>query len=679
MIYTSEQLRAIECFKEFLSSDNQIFILKGYAGTGKTTIMKEFVKDVEDSGKTAGIMAPTGRAALILKNKTGYDAYTIHRSIYLLSNIAIDEGNEKEESEIMYRFPLKRLEVSPDTMVHFIDEASMVSSKKAGNEVYAFGSGILLDDLLTYCNPHNGGKIVFIGDPAQLPPVGDNKSNALDKEFLELLGYKVSEFELTKVIRQDACSAILTNATKVRNLLGQKQRNHLDLLIKPGEFEESDEWDTVSQYVGLSPAPTIGSPVIICWTNKSAAIYNTFVRKLYYPRQDLCTPRIGDRLIMTVNRYNEDRDIFNGEMTVIVQMSPTTTTLSAPVYCKENGSIVKKTIPIIYREMTLEFDDHKQVTRQVVETLLLNDKRDLSYEELCSISINFRIRYKHLKPGSLEYEAALKSDPYINACRAKFGYAITGHKSQGGEWNTVFADFSGRTGMDDDSLRWTYTAITRARKSLYAVNLPRLSPFSGLKINEKNRYSKLQEEVFSFGKVPATPYHTESTAPALRAQYFSIEAELVKYDYRINSVQSFPYMERYEIESSDNVIKSFDGRYNKSFVLTFKCTGADTELCRILNNCTILYIGIDYTPSSDSLKQLYNVIKGICSEEDILITNIVEHPESHKVIYYLKTSVQYAYLTVYFDKNEMFTSIIPSVQSENDEKLNKLLTELDAL
>lgn len=676
MHFTSDQQNAIDRFKEFLHNDSQIFILKGYAGTGKTTILKELVKIAQDMGKMPGLMAPTGRAALILQDKTGHDAFTIHRTIYCGNIVEIEEGSDEEESEVMYRFPLDSMDLSPESCVHFVDEASMISSKKTRNEVFMFGSGCLLDDLLTYCGLEKKGKIVFTGDPAQLPPVGDNESNALSKEYLTAKGYDTMEIEMTEVVRQEKDNAILTNATAVRNLLKQEQRNTLKMEIRPGEFEKSDEWNAITRYVQLSPAPSLASPAIICWTNKDAATYNTFIRKRYFPGRDLDTPQIGDRVIMTINRYSNERDIFNGEMAMIVNMAPTTITLSAPVYCKENGNIIKKNVPVTYREMTLEFEDRTRVTRQVVETLLMNEERDLTYEELCSVSINFKIRHKDFKQGSPEDKAALETDPYLNACRAKFGYAITGHKSQGGEWETVFADFSGRTGLKDDSLRWAYTVITRARRTLYATNLPDISPFSELDIMDIKSYSRHPDEAFSYGNVPVTPYHAEDTSPALRAQYFGIEATLSQHDCRILSVRSFPYMERYTIEFPDKSVRTFDGRYNKSYKLTFRCQEDQKDMGRILNLHTPLFIEVNYVPSSVPLKQLYEAIKRICQEEGIVITNIAEHLDNYMVNYYLKTSVQYAYLTIYLNKDGMFSTIIPSATSTDDTMLNNLLETL---
>ena len=218
---TRSQLSAIEAFKEFLEGDEQVFMLKGAAGTGKTTLVKEFLKILHGQKRECGLMAPTGRAAYIIESKTGEPAFTIHRSIYGLSRLKSTSQNKGDEDDggLHLRFGLK-VNKSSLNAVYIIDEASMISDTFSENEAFLFGSGCLLTDLFEFTR---GRKIVFVGDYAQLPPVGMDFSPALDKEYLEdKFRCKVSEFMLREVMRHSNGSVMLSNASKIRDDIEKK-------------------------------------------------------------------------------------------------------------------------------------------------------------------------------------------------------------------------------------------------------------------------------------------------------------------------------------------------------------------------------------------------------------------------------------------------------------------------
>ena len=237
----SQQQEAFDAIKKFITDkDKSIFILKGYAGTGKTTMIKSIIPMLMTLGKIVHLMAPTGRAAKVLCEKTGYDACTIHRGIYAFENMQAvrydDDGNlietnhtknkelrSKGSDDLQFWFAIRKHELAedPSKNVYIIDESSMVSSMLARNESLHFGTDVLIDDLLTYARLHLGGKIIFVGDPAQLPPVGDNKSVALTDSFFEDKSLGVSSYELTEVLRQNGESSILKNAMMIRDLLGR--------------------------------------------------------------------------------------------------------------------------------------------------------------------------------------------------------------------------------------------------------------------------------------------------------------------------------------------------------------------------------------------------------------------------------------------------------------------------
>lgn len=683
MTFTKGQEDAIKAFHEFIQGDTDIFIMKGYAGTGKTTIVKEFLNIAAKLDRTCALIAPTGRASLILSNKTGHDTSTIHRHIYELDMVMCDQGDEDDESELTYFFPLKKDSSDHLGRITIVDEASMISSKYTKNELLRFGSGILLEDLLKYGNAGDGGKIVFVGDPAQLPPVGDSDSLALSREYMESRNLKVYETELTEVVRQDGDSVILTNATKVRDLLKQDQRNSLGLTRKEDEFEDIDESEIITRYLSSAPTPSFESPVIICWANKYAYDYNTYIRRrMYGPEAETVQP--GDRIIIISNNYsNPIRDIYNGEFAMVLDAAPVTTTLTAPVYVQEGKECVKKDISLTYRDVTLKMSDGKIIQTVITDSLLMSDKKALTYEETCSAYINFKMRHPELKEHTYDFRMTIKADPYINAIRAKFGYAITGHKSQGGEWSTVFADFSGRTGTSDDALRWTYTVITRARECLFAANTPELTPYAKLKVNPMQIDTTPAEKCCSYSQVPCTPFHNEGTNAAIRAQFISISSELEKAGYRITHASSFPYLERYMVSTPEGTLYTFDCRYNKSGRFS-RCTcqqatPESAKIAALIDDAGPMFIKIEYTPSSQPLKHLYHSIVGFCEEEGITVTNIEEYISSYKVIYHLRTSGRFSSLTIYVDKNGMFTRICPTSDIAEDAKLMKLIEFIETL
>ena len=254
---TGQQKTAFETINTFVQdSDTPIFILKGYAGTGKTTMIKALIPFLQEKGKIVNLMAPTGRAAKILREKTGYSACTIHRGIYAFQDMKAvrhDETGEliltnhtlnnpyirsKGSDDLQFWFAIKQLEPNNDPAknIYIIDESSMISSQPAYSETLHFGSDILIDDLMTFIKPHLGGKIIFVGDPAQLPPVGDNRSVALEESYFKEKKLATMSYELTDVLRQEGESAILNNAMKIRDLLQSEHRNQLCFERKQGEI-----------------------------------------------------------------------------------------------------------------------------------------------------------------------------------------------------------------------------------------------------------------------------------------------------------------------------------------------------------------------------------------------------------------------------------------------------------
>ena len=272
MKLTILQNKVFEQIKAFLNSDASVFILRGYAGTGKTTMVKVIADYIKQSRQLA-MMAPTGRAARVLATKTGHKAVTIHKAIYAKAHIEPKKVKDIAESEYKFVFPINESE-NGGNIVAIVDEASMVCSRKIEHELFIFGTDNLMEDLLTFVRPNFGGKVIFVGDPAQLPPVGESVSNALRAEYFKEKGLKVVEAELTEVLRQKGDSVILKNAMMIRDLLQKDKRNQLVFEEQKDDVEMVPSEQFLDKYLKYRKESGRHDSVIICYSNKSANRYN---------------------------------------------------------------------------------------------------------------------------------------------------------------------------------------------------------------------------------------------------------------------------------------------------------------------------------------------------------------------------------------------------------------------
>ena len=690
MEYTKQQKEALEAIERFLNSSYSIFILKGYAGTGKTTLIRPVLDIAKSMGKACQLMAPTGRAAKVLLDKTGHEATTIHKAIYELSDIEAVEGDESQDSKIAYRFPLRQLSnakrpgasISPDKSLLIIDESSMISSRKAVGDLFVFGSGILLEDILKYARLEDGGKILFVGDPAQLPPVGDPDSYALDSDYLSSKGFTADSFELSEVIRQGSDSVILSNSIKLRDLIQSSIRTELLLDRREGEFEDIKSEDVAVKYCELAPEPSLVSPIVICYSNKMAAAYNNEIRSIYF--QDKARElHAGDKIIIVGNNYSSDtRAVLNGEFAIVLDCSVDVEIQTGFVYVDDNTDKKKRIrMDLTFRTATLLLDDGSIVNKKILDSLLDSTQPTITYQEQCALMSNFMIRHRGIKANSPEFIKALMEDPYYNAIRAKYGYAITCHKSQGGEWDTVFVDYSGRTGLSKDCLRWSYTASTRAHSRMYVhalYDIPKLKA----RINDVTTVSSVLPEFYPAGAdVPAGPFHTDTDLISIKAKYWQVLEALEGTGFSIHGIEHQQYRELYTISDSDGNMFKCDSIYNKSGIMRpFRAINpaeAPGEILTLINRDEIYPFTYEYTPSNQNLEDLYHKVKSACDDCGIVITNVVEHLNNYKVSYYLKTSALYAYLEIFVNKHGQVTYINP--RSEIGGQDTKLVSLIDAI
>ena len=671
MRLTSQQQQVLDNIRTFLDSDVSVFILKGYAGTGKTTMIRTIIEEIKNREKEPILMAPTGRAARVLESKNSWKANTIHRCIYELDTIETKEDSD----DIRFIFPLKNKEDVANDHICIVDESSMIGTREVQNELFEFGTGSLLNDLLTYVAPKRGGKIIFVGDPMQLPPVGDNVSNALDEKYFESIGLKAMGSELTDVVRQGAGSAILSNAMKVRALIESQQKNNLVFDRQENEVIDMEGYKMPEQLLSLYPKPEIGQSVIIAFSNRQARDYNYAVRELLYPEQKQIV--VGDILQVVSNNYK--LNVMNGDFVKVVAINGETEYQSALVYINIGGQRMQHKITLSFRNVRIRLDNELEVSCKIIENMLDDADPNLTFSQIQALYINFCMRHSQLKRGSQQFKELLKADPYFNALRAKYGYAITGHKSQGGEWNTVFVDYTGRTGLNIDCLRWTYTVTTRASCMLYGYNMPNVTPMSKMQVAPIIKASKPRDEYLSFTDVPETPFHSKDAPNFLKAKYWVVLDELKKENCIIKNVESKNYCEWYYIEDNNGFVHTIQCFYNKAGLFTRYQTNDTSEgIIRILSlmqtNMTML-CSFRYIPSNKLLRELYNYVESICSDLDIKITNIVEHISHYNVYYYLQGSGVYSCIQFYITKDGFISYAQPFSDLGNNDAILKEVIE----
>lgn len=672
-----QQQEALQDIKTFLLDDSQEFILKGYAGTGKTTLVSAIYEEAEKLHRKPVLCAPTGRAAKVLHDKTHHGASTIHRAIYVLERL----DTKEESDDFTYYFPV-RIQQDPQDCVFIVDEASMVGAKQHHHDIFQFGSGCLLDDLITSAQVMHGGKIIFVGDPAQLPPVGENKSCALDENYFKALGHKVRSFELTEVLRQDEGSLVLKNAMKIRDLLKEDPTKRHDLVFERDGKSVSDiqTYEMPQTMLNLFPNPALGHSVIVTYSNRAARDFNRIIRSRIYPGS--ASLHEGDRLIVVANHYSSDRnavDLVNGDFVTVIGVSSETETQAAKITVERDGKKVQETLRLRFRDVRLKMDDGFEISCKIIDDLLDSVSPNLTTDQMRALYVNFCMRHPKLKRTSEMFKMALKNDPYFNALRVKYGYAITGHKSQGGEWNTVFVDYTGRTGLDNDSLRWAYTVTTRASSCLYGACMPNVTTFSRLRVEAIATATKFKVASRSFSGVDDDPFHEEKQPDALKAKYFSVAENQEGTPYKIVKIVSRPYLEIYHLDDGEQQLR-VDVHYNKGFVFSPKVavlSEKSDELLRLFSNERTLRSTFHYEPSNDSARELFSKMGSLCSELDVAITNVYEHLDKYRIDYFLQTDGRYSGICFCFNKNGYVTYAKPfSDLGAEDHKLSSLTQKL---
>ena len=449
---TPEQAYALDVFAQFMTdrSDQVVMILRGSAGTGKTTLASAIVKAMVALKQKLLLLAPTGRAAKVFSLHAGHAAYTIHRRIY----------RQKSAGDLS-SFNLND-NLNRDTLF-MVDEASMISNLGLGEA--AFGSGCLLDDLMQFVYSGQNCRLLLIGDKAQLPPVGEEESPALMTEVLRGYGMRVYETDLNQVLRQNQESGILWNATQIRQMITHDSMTLLpkirfdgftDIQVVPGG-ELIDALSTSYSRMGTDET------IVITRSNKRANIYNQGIRNQVLDREEeLCR---GDQLMIVKNNYfwtegsKEIPFLANGDIAVVQRVRH-----------------VHELYGFRFAEVTMQFPDYDdfELTATICLDTLTSEAPALTREQQEQLFNAVMEDYADITVKA-ERIKKLKDDRYYNALQVKFAYAVTCHKAQGGQWAHVYLDQGYMTDdmLTPDYIHWLYTAFTRATEKLFLVNWPK--------------------------------------------------------------------------------------------------------------------------------------------------------------------------------------------------------------
>ena len=460
---TQEQAHALEVFAEFLTDrdPHAVMILRGSAGTGKTTLSGAIVRTLKEIRQKVMLLAPTGRAAKVFSLNSGSPAYTIHRRIY----------REKSFSGVEGQFNLND-NLYTDTLF-MVDEASMIANMGLGG--MSFGSGCLLDDLVHFVYQGRNDRLLLIGDKAQLPPVGEEESPALHAAMLEGYGLKVYECDLNEVLRQSEESGILYNATMIRQMITHDDITQLPKIhfagysdIKPMPGAELIESLADSyHHVGLDDT------IVVTRSNKRANIFNQGIRNMVLDREEELSQ--GDILMIVKNNYywmEEERKSNNklqsNEIPAFLANGDRAKVLK-----------VRRRIDLYgfrFATLLLQFPDYGnyELEATVLLDTLTSEAPALTHEQQEQLFHQIEEDYQDI-PLKTDRMKAIRQNQFFNALQVKFAYAVTCHKAQGGQWRHVYVDQGYMTDdmLTPDYIHWLYTAFARATETLYLVNWPK--------------------------------------------------------------------------------------------------------------------------------------------------------------------------------------------------------------
>lgn len=448
---TSCQEKLLHDISAFLSGDDgDILVVNGYAGTGKTTAIASVIATLREYRAPYVLLAPTGRAAKVLSGYAGDRAFTIHKHIYRQKAVGGDGFGQFSLMPNRTR----------DTL-YIVDEVSLIGIDAGQQAGAAFGSGNLLEDLVSFVRNGTDCRMILVGDSAQLPPVGLDCSPALSRDYMGMMG-GVSFSSLTTVVRQQKESGILYNATLLRSLIEEGRETYGELGLRTDGFDDVERiggGDLIECITDAYGHYGEDETIILCRSNRRAIRYNMGIRSSVQFREDRLVR--DDKLMIVKNCYQfadglEGLDyIANGDIAKLVRIS---------------GYEDRYGLHFAEARLSLPDYDDQEITAKVILDTLESESASLTYEQQNALYAGVNEDYAHIRSKRKRYEA-VREDKYYNALQLKYANAITGHKSQGGQWKCVFIDNPfWQDELVADDLKWLYTAITRGVEKVYLVN-----------------------------------------------------------------------------------------------------------------------------------------------------------------------------------------------------------------
>lgn len=684
---TDGQQELVNRLDGFLSSrDENIFLLKGYAGTGKTFITKGLTEYFRAIGRNFLLVAPTGKAAKVIATKTGAEARTIHSSIYSFDDI-VEYRDQDDDGTITYKYyaSLRINDAAVDT-VYIVDEASMVSDNYQESEFFRFGSGHVLRDFFEYVNlDHNDHrkKVIFIGDAAQLPPVGMSTSPALSADYLRREYSLVStEYELVEVVRQRAESGVLANAMHLREAIRACKFNRLGFDFSTPDVERLDDQDFMERYLLACNHKIVAGAIVVAQSNADVAHFNETIRAHFFP--DQLEISAGDKVISVNNSTSPGFFISNGDFGLIrsVHGEPESRTIVLKQRSRQGNELKEVPVTLTFRDVSMAFRDPNGVLREfkakILENLLYSKDANLSSNESKALYIDFKIRNPGLDRDGVK--RALRADPYVNAYRLKFGYAITCHKAQGSEWEHVFVScHSHMNKLSADYFRWLYTAVTRTSNRLYLMGAPDIKLGSGMKAIEWGR---------PVGTTPAESRPSENASmtpvgePAGGEEEFGIprgnaflRAILAKVraliagdpEVQIEDVIHGQYRESYYFvkgESRCRIDINYNGKGKLSSLLTPSVSDFSNYMLGLVSTLkgALIVVATDESPaerllSKDFLREFDAKLEVLVADLGVRIESVREQAWSLR--YCFTRAVERAVVDVYYNGREQLTTFAP--------------------
>ncbi len=692
---TDDQTELVNRLERFLDGNTEsIFLLKGYAGTGKTFVTKGLTEYFRAIGRNYVLAAPTGKASKVIASKTKSPAYTIHKTIYSFDDIAEYRDDDTDGTETFkFYAQLAVNSLSADT-VYIVDEASMIADVYQEAEFFRFGTGYLLADFLKFVNlDHNdhSKKVIFIGDDAQLPPVGMKFSPALDANYLFTNHHARSTgYELSEVVRQKSESGVIANAIPVREALHAKVFNKLVIDFGYADVEKVEHQDLMARYLDSCGGKINGESIVIAYSNSDVGDYNIRIREHFFPGYPEVMP--GDKVMAVSNSDAYGIFISNGDFGLIRQVLSAAEKRTVILKRKnpDSGALEEIPVSLLFKDVVVGFKDLEGVSHffqvKIIENLLYSKEPSLSSDQTKALYLDFCIRNPLLKRKSAEFKHALKTDPYFNALRLKFGYAITCHKAQGSEWNNVFVNCkSHQSQLAAEYFRWLYTAITRTGRSLYLLDPPNIQPWRGIKVVPNP--GDLLPVPRPPEATPAVSADSQRPSPTLSPQYsdtfgipesapflLSVLAEVRKLidgkGIAIEEVFHNQYQEVYHFKREAEYARvniSYNGRNKIAGVASPHLTSLGAELISLLSALKgRIFAGgdsavADVRFAKQFLNDFHEKVLSLSSENGITVLKVVEQPWSQRYSFSKDGAV--AVYEVYYNGRDQFTWCKPVINA----------------